>query len=164
MSTSNYQFYKQRGICPYCKKEKPEPGKVACRSCIDKQKHWAENMTPEERARKKARTRELAKLRYKKKKAAGVCAQCGKVPPTPGRTYCEKCAEQRKKYYYVPTPETAEQYRETARAYNKARYERRKAAGLCTRCGEPAAPGKTNCENCLRKMRENMRRRREEKE
>ena len=164
MSESNYQFYKQRGICPYCKKEKPEPGKVSCQHCIDKQKHWAENMTPEARARKKARTRELAKLRYERKKAAGVCVQCGKVQPTPGRTYCAKCAEQRKKYYYVPTPETAEQYRETARAYNKARYERRKAAGLCTRCGEPAAPGKTNCENCLRKMRENMRRRREEKE
>lgn len=163
MSESDYQFYKQRGICPYCKKEKPEPGKVACRSCIDKQKHWAENMTPEERARKKARTRELAKLRYKKKKDAGVCVQCGKVPPTPGRTYCAKCAEQRKKYY-VPTPETTEKCRETARAYNKARYERRKAAGLCTRCGAPAAPGKTHCEDCLRKMRENMRRKREEKE
>lgn len=163
MSTSNYQFYKQRGICPYCKKEKPEPGKVACRSCIDKQKHRAENMTPEERARKKARTRELVKLRYKQKKDTGICVMCGKVPATPGRTYCAKCAEQRKKYYYVPTPETAEKYRETARTYNKARYERRKAAGLCTRCGAPAAPGKTNCEECLRNMRENMRRRREEK-
>ena len=164
MSTSDYEFYKQRGICPYCKREKPEPGKVACRSCIDKQKHWAENMTPEERERKKARTRELAKLRYKKKKDAGICAMCGKVPPTPGRTYCAKCAERRKKYHYPKTPEAAERYREMVRTSNKARYERRKAAGLCTRCGEPAAPGKTNCEDCLRKMRENMRRKREEKE
>lgn len=163
MSESIYEFYKQRGICPYCKKEKSEPGKVACQNCIDKRKRRAENMTPEERARRKARLREQCKARYEKKKAAGLCAMCGKVPPTPGRTYCQACAEQRKKYHYEPTPEAAERYREMARTSNKARYEGRKAAGLCTRCGEPAAPGKTNCENCLRKMRENMRRRREGK-
>lgn len=163
MSESNYEFYKQRGICPYCKKEKPAPGKVACQHCIDKQKRWKENMTPEERERKKARARELVKLRYQKKKDAGICVMCGKVPAAPGRTYCEKCAEQRKKYHYAQKPETVGKYKVTARASGKARYERRKAAGLCTRCGKPAAPGKTNCEECLQKMRENMRRRREER-
>ena len=163
MSESNYQFYKARGICPYCKKEKSVPGKVACQHCIDKQKRRAENMTPEERERLNARHRELDKLRYKKKKDAGICVMCGKTPAAPGRTYCAKCAERWKKYHYPKTPEAAGRYRETARAYNKARYERRKAAGLCTRCGKPAAPGKTNCEECLQKMRENMRRRREER-
>ena len=163
MSESNYQFYKARGICPYCKKEKSEPGKVACRSCIDKQKCRKENMSDEERALQQARRKELCKQRYERKKAAGVCVQCGKVPHTPGRTCCAKCAERRKKYHYPKTPEAAERYREMARTSNKARYEGRKAAGLCTRCGEPAAPGKTNCEECLRKMRENMRRKREGK-
>ena len=159
MSESNYEFYKARGICPYCKRERSAPGKVACQNCIDKQKRQTENMTPEEREKRKAQ----CKARYQKKKAAGLCTMCGKVPPTPGRTYCAKCAEQREKYHYTPDPETVEKYKATARASGKARYERRKAAGLCTRCGEPAAPGKTHCEDCLRKMRGNMRRRREER-
>ena len=159
MSESIYEFYKQRGICPYCKRERSAPGKVACQNCIDKQKRQTENMTPEEREKRKAQ----CKARYQKKKAAGLCTMCGKVPPTPGRTYCAKCAEQRKKYHYTPDPETVEKYKASSRASGKARYERRKAAGLCTRCGKPAVPGKTHCEDCLRKMRENMRRRREER-
>jgi hypothetical protein len=31
-----YQRYKKLGICPKCKKNKPEPGKVSCNDCLEK--------------------------------------------------------------------------------------------------------------------------------
>ncbi|MGE5583277.1 MAG: hypothetical protein ACM3X9_12185, partial [Bacillota bacterium] len=31
-----YQHYKKLGICPKCKKNKPEPGRVSCGACLEK--------------------------------------------------------------------------------------------------------------------------------
>lgn len=35
---------------------------------------------------------------YQKRKAAGICTKCGKVPPVPGKTRCVECSNERKRY------------------------------------------------------------------
>jgi len=45
------------------------------------------------------------------------------------------------------TPQQIEERKQRNREYNRARYARLKASGLCTHCGEPSG-GASRCENC----------------
>lgn len=69
-----------------------------------------------ERAMEAARKR--SRETYYKRKAAGVCVLCGKVPATPGMAHCEACR------------------RELGRRRDKRRDEAI-VHGLCVRCRKP---------------------------
>ena len=43
--------------------------------------------------------------------------------------------------------------------YGRAYYASRKAEGACTQCGQPAIPGRSRCEPCAKRDRENARKR-----
>lgn len=60
--------------------------------------------------------------------------------------------------YVPPLLPLTEKRKEQIRARGKARYQERKAAGLCVRCGKyPPEAGKVRCWNCLKKDARNHR-------
>lgn len=82
---------------------------------------------------------------YERRKAHNVCVRCGKEDAEPGITFCIVCKmdeRERAKTYYR---NMSDEKRKATVSRKMARYNERKAKGLCTKCGEPA--GKTNlCE------------------
>ena len=65
---SDYQFFKSRGICPQCGKEKAAPGRVCCLNCLDKQnirrlERW-DSMTEEQKEQVRSRVRQSGKALY----------------------------------------------------------------------------------------------------
>ena len=91
----------------------------------------------------------------------GLCPKCGHRPPAPDRRLCEVCGEQRRvadraRYARAKAEgklyagRDAEAKRRAARIGTKRRYDARRAAGLCTRCGKypPVAGSHTTCEYC----------------
>ena len=85
---------------------------------------------------------------------------CGKESPAPGRTSCRCCAGKRRaaeRARYVKTKAADKLYggrdpkerRHNARGTAERRYDARREAGLCTRCGlHPPVEGGTACEPC----------------
>lgn len=86
-------------------------------------------------------------------KAHGLCQVCGQNIPEPGRVTCSKCLQYAQEYNAMrratETPEERERRLQSLRTSGKSRYEKRKAAGLCTKCGKPAQVGKSMCNECL---------------
>lgn len=86
-------------------------------------------------------------------KAHGLCQVCGQNIPKPGRVTCSKCLQYNQEYNTMrratETLEERERRLESLRTYGKSRYKKRKAAGLCTKCGKPAKQGTTMCTECL---------------
>lgn len=86
-------------------------------------------------------------------KEHGLCQICGKNVPEPGRVTCSDCLQYNQEYQAMrratDTPEERDARLEYLRTTGKARYEKRKADGLCTRCGRKVEPGKTMCTECL---------------
>ena len=80
------EFYRQRGFCPQCGREKSAPGGVMCTTCNAKRRDW-----------------------YAQRKAQGVCVKCGKATPLPGHTRCARCKaaqdEQRRRRTAKQLPE-----------------------------------------------------------
>ena len=118
-----------------------------------------------EQGRKK--NRERFQQRMAERKAAGLCLMCGAVPPVPGRTNCEPCADKRRarekersarlKAEGKPRrcPDKA---REAGRRHYRKKVETRVARNLCPRCGQaPPAPGRRLCDGCNEKIRERAR-------
>lgn len=118
--------------------------------------------------------------------AEGLCYECGKVPPIPGRKRCENCVERsnQNRVYKMQhgicswcglaclpgkrlcaecrlkaTEWGRAHKREYSKKYDKERRDKRKAAGLCPRCGKPAEKGRVNCAACTRKNVEARRQR-----
>lgn len=65
LAMSDYQFFKSRGICPQCGKEKAAPGRVCCLNCLDKQNirrlvRW-DSMTEEQKEQVRSRVRQSGK-------------------------------------------------------------------------------------------------------
>lgn len=85
------------------------------------------------------------------RKAAGICAACGKVPAAAKKTCCATCL--------------ADMRRRT-----KERTARRKSLGQCVSCGQPRAEGIVHCRRCrplsdrVAAMRRALRERRQAKE
>ena len=117
------------------------------------------------RDRDRDRKRERDRRRYRRladeRHDAGLCLNCGIAPHAPGRARCEECLQQRRaadraRYArarargLLHDGKRAETRRKNARAKSKRRYEARKAAGTCSKCGRhPPAAGRTKCEQCL---------------
>lgn len=70
--------------------------------------------------------------RYRRLKALGLCASCGKVPATDQRL-CERCRENSRK---------------RSMEHAKKRIAKAKITGQCTGCTKMAVPGKTKCKQC----------------
>lgn len=82
---------------------------------------------------------EYMRGRRKQFKEAGLCAYCGR-PAQPGRTLCQACA-------------IYEAKRSTLRI------AKRKADGLCTKCGKrPPEAGVKTCAECRERNKQNCRR------
>lgn len=87
-----YQWYKQHGICPRCKKVSSAPGRVLCEDCLKS-----------ERKRQRATAEQVEYyreylLKWRKSKIeAGICIGC-KNPAIPGRRRCEACTQKIREY------------------------------------------------------------------
>ena len=74
---------------------------------------------------------------------AGLCPDCRSPAAGDGTQRCQSCKER-------------------AASDARTRAAKRKAEGLCTKCGRPAKPGYTLCADCLRKRNDHRARRRAE--
>lgn len=99
----------------------------------------------------------------------GRTCRCGR-PCAPGRKKCQRCAEQsqaatkrwrqRLKEQGIPRSDRAAP--DTIRQAQKRLRDKRKALGLCVRCGSPSRRGAGHvCDVCAKKDRERERLRRE---
>ena len=113
----------------------------------------------------KRRTNDLARFhrRNEARRAAGLCLNCGKIPPAPERTLCEPCAEKRRAADRARTARLRAEGKPRRDPAQAKRYERersrrqhaeRRDAGTCTKCGRaPARPERTTCEPCAERHR-----------
>ena len=82
-----YAWYVAGGICPYCKKRYPEPGRVYCLPCRRYTAALAKKRDPDN-----ARNKAYCKQRRERLKAAGLCVECGRTPAADGKLKCKRCA------------------------------------------------------------------------
>ena len=161
-----------RGLCPKCGKRPPEPERSQCGPCLAKDAAAGRARDARPRAagmprrdpgkariaERRRRERQIAECR-----AAGLCPECGKAPPAPGRTVCEPCGEAQRataRARYAKGKAAGKLYGgrnvETRRRIGREKSARRRAArlaaGLCTSCGtRPSADDGTQCEPCARR-------------
>lgn len=86
----------------------------------------------------------------------GICPACGQRKAEGGRQLCLLCWDlnnSRRREARKRNPETEEHRKARYAQINELRNNRR-AAGLCIKCGRPAAPGKVSCHECLKKDRD----------
>ena len=117
---SLYHWYKAHGICIACGHEDAEPGKTRCAECAMKAAAWARAAYYLQSEEQKAANRQQRKERYARRKALGLCTDCGKTVST-GKRLCLDCSLRRR---YVKTDFSD---------------------GLCCKCNEPVVPGMMLC-------------------
>ena len=155
-----------QGLCVNCGKAPPEPERRLCAACAGKRREAERVRDAKRRAAGKPRCRNSKTERARERQrtaervAQGLCANCGKAPPTPDRTLCRRCAGKRQaaeRARYAKAKAAGKLYggrdpkerRRNARSRTKRRYDTRREAGLCTRCGlHPPVEGHTACEPC----------------
>ena len=155
-----------QGLCPNCGKAPPEPERRLCAPCAGKRREAERVRDAKRRAAGKPRYRNPETERARERRRAaerlaqGLCANCGKTPPEPDRTSCRRCAGKRRaaeRARYAKAKAAGKLYggrdpkerRRTARGRTKRRYDARREAGLCARCGERSPiEGHTACEPC----------------
>ena len=104
------------------------------------------------------RKRELAVQRRAARRAAGICAKCGKQPPRPDKALCAACTQiesdrwHRKKKGRKSRGESAAKRAsrlDRQRDYMAERNAKLKADGICTSCATaPAVADRTKCAAC----------------
>lgn len=125
-SKEEYQFFKSKGICTHCKKEKAEKGKILCLACKMQNREYKKKYDAD-----KIRARDKAKREYRK--ANGLCVNCGARPQQHG-LICNKC------YTTI--------LRRKAKNTDIPRSER-VSYGLCYICGKnELVEGKKVCAKC----------------
>ena len=158
-----------QGLCPNCGKEPPEPERRLCAPCAGKRREAERVRDATRRAAGKPRRnkerardyeRERSRRRTAERIARGSCTGCGKAPAEPERTVCGPCAGKRRaaeRARYAKAKAAGKLYggrdpkerRRNARGTARRRYDARREAGLCTRCGlRPPVEGGTACEPC----------------
>ena len=117
-----------QGLCIKCGKTSPAPGRSLCEPCGERGRtaeraRYARSKAagepyggrnPEGRRRM---ARERSKRRSRERREAGLCTRGVELPPAEGGAVCKPC-------------------REARRASERKFYSRRRAAGLCGRCGD----------------------------
>lgn len=78
---NDYEFYKEKGICVYCHKQKAKPGKCYCQDCLEHVRKWRDK----HRDQWNRKNRE----RYASRKKMGLCVKCGKKAEK--GIYCADC-------------------------------------------------------------------------
>lgn len=146
MSTKdNYNYYKSRGICVRCKKEKALKGLVHCLMCnMDTRENSKISYLQLDDATRRRR-REHSKRRTDLLKAFGVCVHCGKNDAEEGRIRCRKCLD------YVNAQVKKKRKKET-----KVKREDRVYLGLCYICGKPKLENYNVCEEHLKVILSNQ--------
>lgn len=137
-----YWRLKVAGLCPHCGKPKP-PDRHCCDDCQAK------------------RTKQMKdrRLFYK---SIGVCPACGKNEIyIKGKVLCEECSVKQIEHAERHRRENPERARESARRAMERLKERRRAAGLCPKCGGKLDQGYKTCLKCRIKSREQIRKHRE---
>lgn len=122
---AKYEWFKARGICTSCGKEKAFEQMTMCPACLERNsaRAFAWRMKNQEAA--KASNKRC----YDKKKAEGRCIKCGKPNPNADQNCrCPKCARDWKIWCKT----------------NRVR--KVKPDGICKMCDRPVYPGKKLCE------------------
>lgn len=113
------------GLCKRCGKQPPAPERVYCEACL-------------------AASRERANRTRDRREAEGRCVTCGGERENPAVKLCSACRQRDLDYWNAkPLAERQALSRERTRRMRA----RRREAGLCTRCYDPAIPGQTLCEH-----------------
>ena len=102
-----YEYYKSIGRCPICKRNKSAPNHVLCLECLsdvsERNRSQRDKWTPKRRKAESKRAVENKRKRKERRKAEGVCVECGKRTPKEGRIRCAIClykhSERMKGYY-----------------------------------------------------------------
>ena len=146
-SYETYHYYKDHGICVYCKREEAAKGKTMCLNCLsiraEQRRKRERELTEEELAEKNRIKREKSQKLRDYRKANGLCDICGK-PAYKGHS---KCYEH---YIYYKRYETKRRQEKKNKGYAEL--------GLCRICGKPTVEGKKYCAEHLEQYREKMRR------
>ncbi len=136
------------GLCLKCGKRPPAPHRSQCEVCAEK---------------RRPADRERFHRRSEQRVAQGLCPKCGKQPPAPDRQLCEPCSEKTNRASRARDARLGaagmprrdpERAREYERERSRREVEARRAAGICTKCGQtPAVEDHASCEQCLEMRR-----------
>ena len=166
-------------MCPKCGKRPPAPERRLCGACAEKTNRASRardarlreaGVPRRDPERTRAYERERARRQAEERRAAGLCAACGKAPAAEGRSRCEPCNEKRRaaeRARYETGRAAGKLYggkpvevkRRASRAAGSRRRKARIAAGMCTRCKRPPVEGGATCAPC-RQARQAAERRR----
>lgn len=142
MDKKLYNQRKKQGLCVRCGKPMDRVG-ANCTECCRKNTESAR------------RSREY----YTK---IGICPKCKKERIYLNERICPECVEKERVAISKYVKNTPERHSESNKKTTEKVRSKRKAAGLCVRCGKRKPDsGKTSCGICLAKNRENQRRWRE---
>ena len=98
MNHDEYLWYKERGFCTACRKNKAAIGRVRCADCIEKSKKQKFAYYRAHKQQIAEYHEEYSKRVYEERKADGVCARCGKREPEPGKYSCTECLRKNAQY------------------------------------------------------------------
>ena len=90
----NKAMYIKMGVCPQCRKNTIFPGEKRCPDCTEASSERWKKYT--EKVDVKESNRNQNRRRYKERKEKGLCVQCGKRKPIPGKVRCARCAARNK--------------------------------------------------------------------
>lgn len=138
---TDYQWYRQHGICTDCHSENALPGIAYCRCCKAQRIEYNRKNWEKQKEKRNPINRERNKSVYRQRKEAGLCTRCGKKKPETGKVKCSRCLRK-----------DAQIHRKSARGRNvQSRYDKL-SQGLCwTCCKFPHIPGKKICQSCYDK-------------
>lgn len=86
-------------------------------------------------------------------KSHGICTYCRQADAVRGKVLCPDCAELRHEQHRIYYQQHETEIRAKHKTWSKIRYEQRKAAGVCVRCGKrPPQSGKFSCTRCIAKQ------------
>lgn len=133
-----YNLYKSLGICPQCRRNKSAPKHVLCLECLsdisERNYQRRSKLTDEQHQAESQRATENKRKRRERRKASGLCVECGRRPPKDGRLRCGVCLYKN---------------RERMKRYNIAKgrnpQELLLAHDVCWICGGEPLPGKRLC-------------------
>jgi len=146
---ARYDWYKEHGICVHCGRNTAMINSISCPDCsykrAEKQRERRQNNIDKCREKDRIRCRE----RRRKRKAAGLCTNCGKKTPYKSRAYCYECMiksqAHRRKYLRIKNC-----------GVENLRSQFFRENDLCSFCGKPVIPGKRTCEKHYKMLVESI--------
>lgn len=133
-SRQRYEERKANNLCTRCGKPLDRQGTL-CTACKDKYTAYSRDI-------------------YKKLQAVGVCPRCGKNLLYGDEKSCIDCRAKSAKATAKMRTADVKKYNERQKVWRKARYEKDKENGICTRCRKRKAdPGYSTCAFCRETMR-----------